>query len=284
MQDYWPFWTVVLVKTLESHLYCKEIKPVNPKGTQSWIFIGRTDAEAEAPIFWPPDEKNWLAGKDPDAGKDWRQEEKGMTEDNHWLDGHVFEQALGLGDGQGSLVCCTPWAGKDWTELNGTVSNYWNKLFLFTYRFLWILWKYFVVAVKSLSCDQLFVARLISQCLLKLMFTELVIASNHLILCHPLLLSSVFPHIKVFSSELTLSIRRPKYWSLSFSNSPSSEYSRLIFFRIDWFDFLTAQGNLKSLHQQHHNSKGSILQHLALLWSNSHICTWLLEKILGGPI
>ena len=153
MQDYWPFWTVVLVKTLESHLYCKEIKPVNPKGTQSWIFIGRTDAEAEAPIFWPPDEKNWLAGKDPDAGKDWRQEEKGMTEDNHWLDGHVFEQALGLGDGQGSLVCCTPWAGKDWTELNGTVSNYWNKLFLFTYRFLWILWKYFVVAVKSLSCD-----------------------------------------------------------------------------------------------------------------------------------
>ena len=77
----WCFWTVVLDKTLESPLECREIKPVNPKGNQSWIFIGRTDAEAEAPIFWPTDAKNWLTGKDPDAGKDWRQEEKGTTED-----------------------------------------------------------------------------------------------------------------------------------------------------------------------------------------------------------
>ena len=76
----WCFWTVVLDKTLESPMNCKEIKPVNPKGNQSWIFIGRTDAEAEAPILRPPDVKNWLIGKDPDAGKDWRQEEKGMTE------------------------------------------------------------------------------------------------------------------------------------------------------------------------------------------------------------
>ena len=76
----WCFWTVVLGKTLESPMNCKEIKPVNPKGNQSWIFIGRTDAEAEAPILWPPYVKNWLTGKDPDAGKDWRQEEKGMTE------------------------------------------------------------------------------------------------------------------------------------------------------------------------------------------------------------
>ena len=77
----WCFWTVVLDKTLECPLDCKEIKPVNPKGNQSWIFIGTTDAETDAPILWPPDEKNWLTGKDPDSGKDWRQEEKGMTQD-----------------------------------------------------------------------------------------------------------------------------------------------------------------------------------------------------------
>ena len=114
----WCFWTVVLKKALESPLDSKEIKPVNPKGSQSWIFTGRTDAEAEAPILWPPDVKNWLTGKDPDAGKDWRQEEKGMTEDemvgwHHWLNGHEFEQALGVGDGQGSLACYSPWGHKE---------------------------------------------------------------------------------------------------------------------------------------------------------------------------
>ena len=92
----WFFWTVVLKKTLENLLDYKEIQPVHPKGNQSWIFIGRTDAEAETPILWPPAVKNWLIGKDPDAGKDWRQEEKGMTEDEmvgwcHLLDGHEFE-------------------------------------------------------------------------------------------------------------------------------------------------------------------------------------------------
>ena len=106
----WCFWTVVLEKTLESPLDCKEIKPVNPKGNQSWIFTGRPDAEAETPVLWPPDGKNWLTGKDPDAGKDWRQKEKGTIEDemvgcHHRLDGHEFEQALGVGDGQGGLVC-----------------------------------------------------------------------------------------------------------------------------------------------------------------------------------
>ena len=108
----WCFWTAVLEKTLESPLDCKEIQPVNPKGNQSWIFTGRTDAEAEAPILWPPDMKNWLIGKDPDPGKDWQREKKGTTEDetvgwHHQLDGHEFEQALGVGDGQGSLVCCS---------------------------------------------------------------------------------------------------------------------------------------------------------------------------------
>ena len=92
----WCFWTVVLEKTPESPLDCKEIKPVHPKGNQSWIFIGRTDAEAETPVLWPPDAKNWLIWKDPDVGKDWRQEEKGMTEDemvgwHHQLNGHEFE-------------------------------------------------------------------------------------------------------------------------------------------------------------------------------------------------
>ena len=113
MPKNWCFWTVVLEKTLESSLDCKEIQPVHPKGNQSWVFIGRTDAEAETPIRWPPDLKNWLTGKDPDAGKDWDQEDKGMTEDemvgwHYRLDGHEFEQAPGVGDGQGSLACCSP--------------------------------------------------------------------------------------------------------------------------------------------------------------------------------
>ena len=113
----WCLPTVVLEKPLESPLDNK-IKPVNHKGNQSWIFTGRTDAEAVAPILWPPDVKNWLIWKDPDAGKDWRQKEKGMTEDEmvgwyHWLDGHEFEQALGDGEGQGSLVCCSLWGHKE---------------------------------------------------------------------------------------------------------------------------------------------------------------------------
>ena len=92
----------------------------DPKGNQSWIFIGRTDAEAETPILWPPDAKNWLTGKDPDAGKDWRQEKKGTTEDelvrwHHQLDGHEFEQAPGVGDRQASLACCSPW-GRKWSD------------------------------------------------------------------------------------------------------------------------------------------------------------------------
>ena len=111
----WCFLTVRLEKTLESPVDSKEIKSVNPKGNQSWIFIGRTDAEA--PILWPPDEKSQLIGKDRDAGKDWRQE-KGETEDemvgwHHWFNGHEFEQTPGDNEGQGSLVCCSPWGGKE---------------------------------------------------------------------------------------------------------------------------------------------------------------------------
>ena len=114
----WCFWTVVLEKTLESPLDCKEIQPVNPKGNWSWMFIGKTDAEAEAPSLWLPDVKNWLIGKDTVAGKDWRQAEKVMTESemvgwHHRLNGHEFEYAPGVGDGQGSLVCCSPWGHKE---------------------------------------------------------------------------------------------------------------------------------------------------------------------------
>ena len=117
----WCFWTVALEKTLERPLDYKEIQPVQPKGNQSWIFIGRTDAEAEAPILWPPDAKNWLIWKDTDAGKDWRQEEKGMTEDemaggHHRLDAHGFGWAPGVDDGQGGLACCSPWGRRVWHD------------------------------------------------------------------------------------------------------------------------------------------------------------------------
>ena len=127
----WCFWTVVLEKTLESPLDCKEIQPVNLKGNQSWIFIGRTDAEAEALILWPPDAKNWLIGKDPDAGKDWGQEEKRTTEGevvgwHHWLNGHEFEQVLGDGEWKGSLVCCSPWGHKE-SDTTGQLID-WSKL------------------------------------------------------------------------------------------------------------------------------------------------------------
>ena len=124
----------MLEKTLENPLDCKEIQPVNLKGNQYWILIGRAGAEAETPILWPPDVKNWLIGKDPDAGKDWRQEEKGTTEDemvgwHHQFDWHEFEQAPGVDDGQGSLVCCSPQGHKEldttewlnWTELRDWV-------------------------------------------------------------------------------------------------------------------------------------------------------------------
>ena len=137
----------MLEKTLESPLHCKEIQPVHPKGDQSWVIIGRTDVEAETPILWPPDAKSWLIWKDPDAGKDWRREEKGTTEDEmvgwyHWLDGHEFEQALGVGDGQGSLACCSPWGRKE--------SDTTERL-----NWIWLLWRVPPVAPdgKESACN-----------------------------------------------------------------------------------------------------------------------------------
>ena len=110
----WYFWTMVLGNTLESPLNSMEIKSANCKGNQPWIFTGRTDAEAKAPILGPPGAKNWLIGKDPDAGRDWGQEEKGVTVGwHHWLNGHEFEQAPGDSERQGTLECRNPWGRKE---------------------------------------------------------------------------------------------------------------------------------------------------------------------------
>ena len=144
-------------RRLRSPLDCKESKPVNPKGNQSSVFIGRTDAKAGTPVLWPPDAKNWLIWKDPDAGKDWKQEEKGTKEDelvgwHHWLSGHEFKQVLGDREGHGSLVCCSPWSHKevDTTEWlhNKLVSKALNK------------WKYFdnsnkVALFRGYRCSHL---------------------------------------------------------------------------------------------------------------------------------
>ena len=131
----WCFWTVVLEKTLESPLDCKEIQPVHPKGNQSWVFTGRTDVEAETPILWPPDAESWLTGKAPDAGRDWGQEEKGTAEDemagwHHGHNGHGFGWTPGVG--QGGLACCGSWGHKEldmterlnWTELPTQVTSH----------------------------------------------------------------------------------------------------------------------------------------------------------------
>ena len=114
----WCFWTVVLEKTLESPLDCKEMQPVHSKGDQPWDFFGGNDAEAETPVLWPPHVKSWLTGKDSDAGRDWEQEEKGTTEDemagwHHQLDGRESEWTPGVGDGQGGLACCDSWGRKE---------------------------------------------------------------------------------------------------------------------------------------------------------------------------
>ena len=130
----WCFWTMVLEKTLESPLDCKEIQPVHPKGDQSRVFIGRTDVEAETPILWLPDVKSWLIGKDPDPGKDWGREEKGMTEDEkvgwyHRLNKHGFGWTPEVGDGQEGLACCGSWVCK---ELDVTERLKWTSLFSFS--------------------------------------------------------------------------------------------------------------------------------------------------------
>ena len=144
----WCFWTVMLEKTLESPLDCKEVQQVHPKEDRPWVFTGRTDVEAETPILWPPHAKSWLIGKDPDAGKDWGQEVKGTTEDEMvgrhlWLDGHGCGWTLGVGDGQGVLACCDSWGRKEsdttkqvnWTELT-SIHGYWENHSLTRWTFV----------------------------------------------------------------------------------------------------------------------------------------------------
>ena len=136
-RDFYVFCVRMLEKTLESPLDCKKIQPVHPKGDQSWVFIVRTDAEAKTPVLWPPGVESWLIWKDPDAGKDWGQEEKGTTEDEMvgwhcWHNGHGFGWTPGVGDGQGGLVCCGSWGRKEldttewmnWTELCETLKPF----------------------------------------------------------------------------------------------------------------------------------------------------------------
>ena len=155
----WCFWTVVLEKTLESPLDCKEIQPVHPTGNQSWIFIGRTDAEAETPILWPPDAKNRLIGKDPVAGKDWRWEEKGMTEDemvgwHHRLYGHEFKQASGVGEGQEAWHAAVHGVAKSWTRLSDWtdyVSTYLTIIYLSIYNTHTHWHRYVLNTIQSLE-------------------------------------------------------------------------------------------------------------------------------------
>ena len=148
----WCFWTVILEKTLKSPLDCKEIQPVHPKGDQSWVFLGRTDVEAETPVLWPPDAESWLIWKDADAGRDWGQKEKGTMTDEmvgwyHLLNGHEFGWTLGVGDAQGGLSCCGSWDHKqsdmteqlNWTEWSGS-SCFSEILSLSLFFFLLCLW------------------------------------------------------------------------------------------------------------------------------------------------
>ena len=141
----WCFWTVVLQKTLESPLDCKEIQPVLSEGDQSWVFFGRNDAKAETPVLWPAHAKSWVIGKDSDAGRDWGQEEKGITEDemagwHPWLDRRESEWTPGVGDGQGGLACCDSWGHKEsdtterlnWTELKRWIYDHYPSLPFFS--------------------------------------------------------------------------------------------------------------------------------------------------------
>ena len=238
----WCFSTVVLEKTLESPLECKEIKPINPRGNQSWIFIGRTDAKAETPILWPPYAKSWLIGKDSDAGRDWGQEEKGTTEDemvgwHHRLNGHEFGWTLGVGDGQGGLACCGSWGCKEsdmterlnWTDLTELGHNFPSKEQV-SFNFMaaiTICSDFQFSSVQSLSSVRLYGPMNHStpglpvhhqlQSSLRLMSIESVMPLSHLILGRPLLLLPPNPpSIKVFSNESTL---RMRYMSLIYNNS-----------------------------------------------------------------
>ena len=252
----WCFWIVVLEKTLESPLDCKEIQPVHSEGDQPWDFFGRTDVEYETTILWPPDMKSWLIWKDHDAGKDWGQEEKGMTGDemvgwHHRLNGHGFGWTPGVGDGQGGLMCYSPWGCKEldtnewlnWTESVLILISYHPNYCASVAHCLPQCLQHLVAVLSPQSYPTLRPhglqhARLPCPSLSPRACSNSCPSSQW---CHPtvsssvvlLLLPSIFPSIRVFSSESVLHIRWPKYWSFSFSISPSNECSGLISFRIN---------------------------------------------------
>ena len=227
---------MLLEKTLESPLDCKAIQPVHPKDHQSWVFIGRTDVEAETPIFWPPDVNSWLLWKDPYAGKDWGQKEKGTAEDevirrHHQLNEHGFWWTPGVGDRQGGLACCSSCGHKVYTIFICLFLTYFSSL-----QLLSLVWPFVTPWTTALQAS---LSITNSWRPPEPMSIETMMPSNHLIHYRPLLLlPSIFPSIRVFSNESALHITWPNYWSFSFSISPSNEHPGLISFMMDWLDLL----------------------------------------------
>ena len=233
----WCFWTVVLEKTLESPLDCKEIQPVHPKGDQSWVFTGRTDAEAETPILWPPHGKSWPIGKDPDAGRDWELEEKGMTENEMvgWhlqLDGHEFCWTPGVGDGQGGLACCSSWGRKEsdttewlnWTELKHAERN-----------FIKLSSGFFI---KSFSESFLHSGFKVSWCLY---FDKMYVFNSWILLCEAVSVSWQ-NHVPLSSHKDSLSPQRGVLFTFKGIHIDTAHHTKFIVYIRIHFRFYTVYG------------------------------------------